>query len=57
MNELTIIIRNGKLEVACDGKPLELLGLALEYRTGAPLLVSVILPPEPEAPGGSEYIS
>ncbi len=57
MNELTIIIRNGKLEVACDGKPLELLGLSLEYRTGAPLLVSVILPPEPEAPGGSGYIS
>lgn len=57
MNELTIIIRDGKLEVACDGRPLELLALALEYRTGAPLLVSVILPPEPEAPGGSEYIS
>lgn len=57
MNELTITIRNGKLAAECDGMPLELLGLALEYRAGAPLLVSVILPPEPEAPGGSEYIS
>lgn len=57
MQEIMIIIRAGKLEAAIDGERLDVQQLRLEWQAGRPVLLSIVMPPEREAPRGGEYIS